>query len=74
MPLALLSVLKAFESPLGNPRFVAQKDRRQQEERREEWRGGRRVSDFSHFTDVESVSSATSIVSSCKPTIEVFRH
>jgi hypothetical protein len=55
VPLALLTALKVFESPLGNPRVAPQKDRRQQDGRRQAWRGGRRVSDFSQFTNLNWV-------------------
>ena len=58
MPLALLSALRVLESPLGNPRIVPQGDRRQKEERRKDWRGGRRVSDFSQFATLNWVTSA----------------
>jgi hypothetical protein len=46
---ALLSALIASESSRCGPRIVPQLDRRQQEVRRTDWRGGRRVSDFSRF-------------------------
>lgn len=56
MSRALLSALRVLESPLGNPRVVPQRDRRQTEERRQDWRGGRRVSDFSQFTALSWVT------------------
>jgi hypothetical protein len=67
VPLALLTALKVFESPLGNPRVVPQKDRRQQDGRRQAWRGGRRVSDFSQFTNLSWLNPAPRTVES-RPT------
>ena len=52
MPAALLSALLASEPSRIGPRIVPQKDRRQKEGRRGDWRGGRRVSDFSRFSGV----------------------
>ena len=68
VPLALLAALKVFESPLGNPRVVPQNDRRQQDGRRQAWRGGRRVSDYSQFTNPGWLTPASRAVESRRPT------
>jgi hypothetical protein len=74
VPLALLSALKFFESPFGNPRVVPQRDRRQEGERRQDWRGGRRVSDFSHFNNSGWPNPTTRISESQLPTTEGVLH
>ena len=74
MPLALLAALKVFDSPLGNPRVVPQKDRRQQDGRRQDWRGGRRVSDFSESPNFGWLTQTGRIVESRKPASEGFLH
>ena len=72
MPLALLAAFKVFESPFGNPGVVPQKDRRQQDGRRQEWRGGRRVSDFSQFRNLSLATPTTRGVESRRSTTEDF--
>ena len=57
MPPALLSALRASDPSKGGPRIVPQTDRRQKEGRRRDWRGGRRVSDFSRFAGLTWVDS-----------------
>ena len=74
VPLALLSALKVLKkSPLGNSRVVPQKDRRQQDARRQEWRGGRRVSDFSQFTNTGWVTPTTG-TEARRPATEGYLH
>ena len=58
MPPALLSDLCSSESSRSALRIIPQRDRRQEEGRRSDWRGGRRVADFSRFDGLVSSDSA----------------
>jgi len=61
VPPASLSALRPSKSSGGGPRIVPQTDRRQNEGRRGDWRGGRRVSDFSQFTGLTWACSPKAI-------------
>lgn len=58
VPPALLSDLCNSESSRSGLRIIPQRDRRQEEGRRSDWRGGRRVRDFSRFDGMISPDSA----------------
>ena len=58
MPAAMLSALCNSESSWSGLRIIPQRDRRQEEGRRSDWRGGRRVADFSRFDGLISSDSA----------------
>ena len=58
MPAALLSALCNSESSWSGLRIIPQRDRRKEEGRRGDWRGGRRVTDFSRFDGLISDSAS----------------
>ncbi len=72
MPVALLAAF--FESRFADPRVVPQKDRRQQDDRRQVWRGGRRVSDFSQLNTVGCIAPTAANGESRKHSIEGIIH
>ena len=54
---AFLSALFTSDTSQSGPRLIPQRDRRQEEGRRSDWRGGRRVTDFSRFDGLISPDS-----------------
>ena len=75
MPPASISALRASESSRGGLRIVSQTDRRQKEGRRSDWRGGRRVSDFTRFAGLTWVGSTSgNAIERHQSTAEGLRH